>query len=139
MRAGERRHSLFIVGEGMARRTAADREGAAVEQQSFIATEFFGRKALFACQPHNATVTAETAVLIYEFDRRAFTRLIGETPELIGTFATALAHLAWRETYQRSADEEPPPEVIDRLINLYRGQIEANYGPRTEPASLAAE
>jgi len=83
-------------------------------------------------------VSAETAVLVYEFDRRAFTRLIGETPELIGTFAGALAHLAWRETDQRSADEEPAPEVIDRLINLYRGQIEANYGPRTEPA-LAAE
>src|ERR1044072_7056606 len=83
VRAGERRHSLFIVGEGMAKRIASDREGANVEEQRFIATEFFGRKALFACQPHNAMVTAETAVLIYEFDRRAFTRLIGETPELI--------------------------------------------------------
>jgi small-conductance mechanosensitive channel/CRP-like cAMP-binding protein len=139
VRAGERRHSLFIVGEGMARRTASDREGANVELHRFIATEFFGRKALFACQPHNASVTAETAVLAYEFDRRAFARLIGETPELIGTFAGALANLAWRETYQRSAAEEPPPDVIDRLINLYRGQIEANYGPRTQPASLAAE
>jgi small-conductance mechanosensitive channel/CRP-like cAMP-binding protein len=139
VRAGERRHSLFIVGEGMARRTASDREGANVEEHRFITTEFFGRKALFACQPHNATMTAETTVLAYEFDRRAFARLIGETPELIGTFATALARLAWRETCQRSADEEPPPDVIDRLINLYRGQIEANYGPRTEPAPLAAE
>jgi small-conductance mechanosensitive channel/CRP-like cAMP-binding protein len=137
--AGARRHSMFIVGEGMARRTASDREGANVEQQRFIATQFFGRKALFACQPHNATVTAETALLIYEFDRRAFARLIGETPGLIDTFAAALAHLAWRDTYQRSADEEPAPEVIDRLVNLYRGQIEANYGPRTEPTPLAAE
>lgn len=139
VRAGERRHSLFIVGEGMAKRTASDREGAKVEEQSFIVTEFFGRKALFACQPHNATVTAETAVLMYEFDRRAFGRLIAETPSLIETFASALAHLAWRETYQHSADEEPPPDVIDRLVNLYRGQIEANYGPRLEPAPLAAE
>ncbi len=71
VQAGERRHSLFIVGEGMAKRTASDREGASVEEQRFIATEFFGRKALFACQPHNATVTAETALLMYEFDRRA--------------------------------------------------------------------
>jgi hypothetical protein len=29
--------------------------------------------------------------------------------------------------------------VIDRLVNLYRGQIEANYGSRQEPAPLAAE
>ena len=139
VRAGERRHSLFIVGEGMARRTASDRQGATVEQHRFIATEFFGRKALFACQAHNATVLAETAVLVYEFDRRNFARLIAETPELIGTFAAALANLDWRETYRHSADEEPPAEMIDRLINLYRGQIEANYGMRAEPAPLAAE
>ena len=139
VRAGERRNSLFIVGEGMARRTASDREGATVEQHRFIATEFFGRKALFACQAHNATVTAETAVLVYEFDRRAFARLIGETPDLIGIFAAALAQLAWHDTYRRSAGEEPPPEVIDRLTNLYRGQIEANYSVQPEPAPLAAE
>jgi hypothetical protein len=36
-------------------------------------------------------------------------------------------------------EQPPPPEVIDRLINLYRGQIEANYGSRREPAPLAAE
>ena len=119
--------------------TASDRDGANVEEHRFITTEFFGRKALFACQPHNATVTAETAVLMYEFDRRAFGRLIAETPGLIETFASALAHLAWRETYQHSADEEPPTDVIDRLVNLYRGQIEANYGSRTEPVPLAAE
>ena len=137
--AGERRHSLFLVGEGMARRTASDREGATVEQHRFIATEFFGRKALFACQAHNATVTAETAVLVYEFERRAFARLIGETPELIETFAAALAQLAWRDTYRHNIDEEPPPEVIDRLTNLYRGQIEANYTGQSEPTPLAAE
>lgn len=137
--AGERRHSLFIVGEGMARRTASDREAAGVEQHRFIATEFFGRKALFACQAHNATVTAETAVLIYEFERRAFARLITETPELIDTFAAALANLAWHDTYRRGIDEEPAPEVIERLTNLYRGQIEANYAVRVEPTPLAAE
>ncbi|CAN5910403.1 hypothetical protein BH11PSE3_BH11PSE3_30220 [soil metagenome] len=137
--AGERRNALFIVGEGMARRTASDREGATIEQQRFIATEFFGRKALFACQAHNATVVAETAVLAYEFDRRALARLIGETPELIDTLATALAHLAWQDTYRHSADEEPPPEVIERLTNLYRGQIEANYRLRPAATPLAAE
>ena len=139
VRAGERRNSMFIVGEGMARRTASDRDGANVEQHRFITTEFFGRKALFACQAHNATVLAETAVLIYEFERRAFARLIDESPELIDTFSTALAHLDWRESRGHSTIEEPPPEVIDRLVNLYRGQIEANYGVRPEPAPLAAE
>jgi small-conductance mechanosensitive channel/CRP-like cAMP-binding protein len=139
VRAGERRNALFIVGEGMAKRTASDREGAAVEQQRFIATEFFGRKALFACQAHNATVLAETAVLVYEFDRRALARLIAETPELIDTLAVALAHLTWRDTHRLNPNDEPPAEAIDRLVNLYRGQIEANYGRRMEPPRLAAE
>jgi small-conductance mechanosensitive channel/CRP-like cAMP-binding protein len=139
VRAGERRNSLFIVGEGMARRTASDRDGANVEEHRFITTEFFGRTALFACQAHNASVLAETAVLVYEFERRALARLIDETPELIDTFATALAQLDWRESHGSSTIEEPAPEVIDRLVNLYRGQIEASYGSRQEPAPLAAE
>ena len=138
VRAGERRHSLFIVGEGMAKRTSSDLEGAKVIQERFIATEFFGRKALFSCQGHNATVLAETALLVYEFDRRALARLIAETPELIEILALALAHLNWRETRRDNPDEEPPPAVIDRLVNLYRGQIEANYGPRL-PAGAAAQ
>ncbi|MDP1748218.1 MAG: mechanosensitive ion channel family protein [Reyranella sp.] len=137
VQAGERRNALFIVGEGMAKRTSSDREGAKVIQERFIATEFFGRKALFSCQAHNATVLAETAVLIYEFDRRALARLIAETPELIETFAVALAHLSWRASHRGNPDEEPPPAVIVRLVNLYRGQIEANYGPR--PPQEAAE
>jgi small-conductance mechanosensitive channel/CRP-like cAMP-binding protein len=130
VQAGERRISLFIVGEGMAKRTSSDRDGATVIQERFIATEFFGRKALFACQGHSAAVMAETALLVYEFERRALARLIDESPELIQTFAVALAQLNWRETRLDNPDEEPPPAVIDRLVNLHRGQIEANYGPR---------
>ena len=128
VRAGERRNSMFIIGEGMARRTASDREGSAVELQSFIATEFFGRKALFASANHNATVLAQTTVLVYEFERRAFARLLRETPDLAAIFAAALANLAWQDTHRQSNSEEPPPEVIERLTNLYLGQIEANYG-----------
>lgn len=135
VQAGERRNALFIVGEGMTKRTASDREGAKVIQERFIATEFFGRKALFACQAHNATVLAETEVLLYEFDRRALARLIGETPELIGTFAMALANLSWRESHLGSSDEDPPPAAIARLVNLHRGQIEINYGPRPGEAA----
>ena len=139
VQAGERRHAMFIVGEGMARRTASDRDGAAIVEERFIATESFVRKALFACQAHNATVTAETAVLVYEFERRALVRLFAETPDLIDVFATALAQLSWRESSRGKADEEPPKAALDRLVNLHRGQIEANYGPRTAtPASIPA-
>lgn len=135
VQAGERRNTLFIVGEGMAKRTASDREGATVRQERFIATEFFGRKALFACQAHNATVVAETAVLVYEFNRAALSRLIVETPELIETFATALAQLSWSDSHRGNGNEEPLPAVIGRLVNLYRGQIEANYRPEIQRAA----
>ena len=135
--AGERRHALFIIGEGMAKRTLSDREGAKVVSERFIATEFFGRRGLFACQPQAATVLAETAVLVYELDRRALARLFEETPDLIQTLAQALAHLNWRETNAGNPDSEPLPAVIERLVNLYRGQIESNYGDRLAVALAA--
>lgn len=125
VQAGERRHALFIVGEGMAKRTLSDREGSTVVSERFIATEFFGRRSLFACQPQAATVLAETAVLAYELDRRALARLFAATPGLIQTLAQALGQLSWRES--NPSEIEPQPAVINRLINLHRGQIEANY------------
>ena len=69
VRAGERRHSCSSSARAWPSARPRTAKAPRVEQQRFIATEFFGRKALFACQPHNATVTAETAMLVYEFDR----------------------------------------------------------------------
>ena len=130
VQAGERRHALFIVGEGMAKRTLSDREGSKVVQERFIATEFFGRRSLFACQPQAATVLAETAVLLYELDRRTLARLFEETPELMQTLARSLANLGWHEAHAESSNSEPPPAVIERLVNVHLGQIESNYGDR---------
>ena len=125
--AGERRHAMFIIGEGMAQRTGTDREGAGVITERFIATEAFGRKPLFACQAHNATVLAETAVLAYEFDRTALAKLLAETPALANTLAQALARQTWREQH-RGREEDAPAAALERLVNSYRGQMEANYG-----------
>lgn len=127
VQAGESRQSLFIIGEGMAKRTISNQDGSRLTQERFIATEFFGRRSLFACQPQAATVQAETAVLAYELDRRALAGLIQETPELIATLAQALARLAWSETHIDNQGIEPPPAVMERLIHLHRGQIEASY------------
>ncbi len=136
VQAGEQRQSIFIVGEGMAKRSISNRDGSKLTQERFIATEFFGRRSLFSCQPQAATVQAETAVLAYELDRRALTLLIQETPSLIQTLAHALALLSWSETHTDSPGIEPPPAVIERLINLYRGQIEDNYFQRLAPTPL---
>ena len=136
--AGERRNAMFIIGEGMAKRTGTDRAGASVVSQRFMATEAFGRKALFACQSHSATVVAETAVLAYEFERRALARLLAETPELLETFAMALAQLHYRETHPGRAEDDLPAAAIARLVNLHRGQIEANYGEQLALSHSAA-
>lgn len=139
--AGEQRNAMFIIGEGMARRTSSDREGSAVRNERFMATEAFGRKALFACQAHNATVVAETAVLAYEFDRAALAQLFAEMPDLVDVFALALARSNWSETHRGAATEKAPKEAIERLVNIHRGQIQANYGAglAMAPTSLAAE
>lgn len=136
--AGERRDAMFIIGEGMAKRTGTDRAGATVVSERFLATEAFGRKALFACQGHSTTVVAETAVLAYEFERRALARLLAETPELTQTFAMALAQLHWREAHPGRAEDELPAVAIERLVNLHRGQIEANYGGQSALPRSAA-
>jgi CRP-like cAMP-binding protein len=136
--AGERRNAMFIIGEGMAKRTGTDRAGASVVSQRFMATEAFGRKALFACQSHSATVVAETAVLAYEFERRALARLLAETPELLETFAMALAQLHYRETHPGRAEDDLPAAAIARLVHLHRGQIEANYGGQLALSHSAA-
>ena len=73
-------------------------------------------------------MVAETAVLLYEFERKALARLIDETPELTLALAQALAQLNWREASTGNAQLEPPQAVLARLVNLYRGQIESNYG-----------
>ncbi|MBS4097072.1 MAG: mechanosensitive ion channel family protein [Sulfuricella sp.] len=134
VQASERRHAIFIIGEGMAKRTLSNRDGSRLVQERFIATEFFGRSSLFACQPQAANVLAETAVLAYELDRAALEKLFEETPELINTLAKALSYLSWNEAHAGDVGVEPPPEAIGRLFNLYRGQIEANYAERLTPA-----
>ena len=127
VQGGDSQHAVFIMGEGMAKRTISNRDGSKPVSERFIATEFFGRRSLFACQPQVATVQAETAVLVYELERRALTRLIQETPDLIKTLAQALAQLAWTEAHEGNHSVEPAPAVLERLINLHQGQIEAKY------------
>ncbi|TAN50219.1 MAG: mechanosensitive ion channel [Methylococcaceae bacterium] len=132
VQGGERRFSLFIVGEGMAKRKRADQGGGGLVEERFIATEFFGRRALFSHQPQTATVVAETNVLVYELEQPALVKLFVEMPDLPAVFAHALAQLHWNKAQNAdSADKLPDPVQMERLVNLYRGQIAACYGSRS--------
>jgi len=123
---GQRRHSLFIVAEGVLTRSAADAHDH-VTQERFISTEFLGQQALFACLPISATVFAEVDSLIYELSSDALQKLLAEDPSLLELFARNLAML--RSTHNRSNANsvEPDPVNVDNLFNQYIGQIKANY------------
>ena len=125
VRAGDRRHSMFIVGEGMAKRRHTSRDGSVTMEERFIATESFGRRALFCLDAQASTVEAETDVLVYELRQETLARLFDENPDLRSTMARALARMAFRPADQ--ADERSDEDQLRRLVGLYQGQIEACY------------
>ena len=135
VRASEPRHSMFIVGEGLARRRTATRDGAGTLDERFIATESFGRRALFCLDLQAATVTAETDVLVYELGQDALATLFAEQPPLKAVMAEALAHLSISAD---TATADPyRPAALKRQVALYEGQIEAAYGQQPKTPSLA--
>jgi small-conductance mechanosensitive channel len=125
--AGQRKEAIFIVAEGMASRMMVDKNNSLVKQR-FIATEFFGRQALFALMPHVATVTAEADALIYELSKESLQKLLKLHPELMETFALTLAELSLEEERTVMSDRVVRSEEISHIKNIYIGQLEANYG-----------
>jgi len=125
--AGQRKEAVFIVAEGMASRMMVDANDSLTKQR-FIATEFFGRQALFAFMPHEATVTTEADALIYELSKESLQRLLKLHPELIETFASTLAELNLEEERALSVDGVIKSGEVDHIKNIYMGQLEANYG-----------
>lgn len=127
--SGGRDDSLFIVAEGMACRAEVDQEGR-LGHRNFIATEFFGDQALFGNLPHQATVTAQTSVLLYRLSRDALRRLLEKYPELVDAFAERLAQLnAGGRAGHGDALDQPLENAQGALHmkDVYKGVIEANY------------
>jgi len=133
--AGQRNDAIFIIAEGMASRMMINANDSLVKQR-FIATEFFGRQALFALMPHIATVTAEADALIYELSKESLQKLLGLHPELIEIFASTLAELNLEEERVVSVDGALKPGEISHVKNIYIGQLEANYGGETHASSI---
>jgi CRP-like cAMP-binding protein len=133
--AGQRNDAIFIIAEGMASRMMVNANDSLVKQR-FIATEFFGRQALFALMPHIATVTAEADALIYELSKESLQKLLGLHPELIEIFASTLAELNLEEERVVSVDGALKPGEISHVKNIYIGQLEANYGRETHASSI---
>jgi small-conductance mechanosensitive channel/CRP-like cAMP-binding protein len=125
--AGQQKEAVFIIAEGMASRMIVNVSNSLMKQR-FIATEFFGKQALFAFMPHEATVTAEADALIYELTKESLQRLFKLHPELIEMFASTLAELNLEDKRAISVDGVIKSGEIDHIKNIYMGQLEANYG-----------
>lgn len=123
---GEKRNSLFVVAEGVLKRSAMG-EDDKIKEERFISTEFIGRRSLFACLPYGATVFAEVDSLIFELTQEGLQRLLKEDPSLLHSFAHNLAILSWNRAHSDLEGIEPDTDVIENLVNQYQGQIEANY------------
>jgi CRP-like cAMP-binding protein len=126
---GESRHSLFIVAEGIVKSTRTDQDDKLIEEH-FIATEFFGRRSLFSFLPQGASVHTHVDTQLYEFNQFALQTLLNEYPELTDKFAHNLAHVRWKRSQGNNPSDLPRADEIQHLVDLYRGQIEANYGRR---------
>jgi small-conductance mechanosensitive channel len=126
VRTGERRDAIFIIAEGMASRIMLDDTDSLVKQR-LIATEFFGRQALFGFMPHSATVTAEADVLVYELNKTSLEKLFKLYPELRESFALTLAGLNLVEERAALQEEVTRQEELAYMRNIYIGQLEANY------------
>jgi len=128
VRASERRFSLFIVGEGIAKQNHTNHDGSMLIQRRFVATQSFGQKALFSHQPQLSTVVAESNVLLYELSQGALADLLREQPKLCDDLARALAQIEWAESQGTQADRKFEPANLDRLHNIFLGQIESSFG-----------
>jgi CRP-like cAMP-binding protein len=126
MHLGEIRNSLFIVAEGSVKRQGVDQDNQ-TQDEFFVSTEFFGRRALVACLPHSADVFAETPCLIYELHQSALQKLIRNNPGIVEALAHNLAQIRWMESSQNTPEGMANTDSLEHFISAYRGQIEANY------------
>jgi len=135
VQAGQRNDAVFIIAEGMASRMMLDTNDSLIKQR-FIATEFFGRQALFAFMPHAATVTAEADALVYELGKESLQRLLKLHPELVERFALTLAELNLDEERSQSTDGVLKSGEIEHVKNIYIGHLEANYAQASQPRNI---
>ncbi|MBN8938352.1 MAG: mechanosensitive ion channel family protein [Rhizobiales bacterium] len=91
VRTGDRRNSLFIVGEGLIIRKRARAEAIAFAEERFVATQAFGQRALFASLPHPGQTYAATASLVFELTQATLLEILAAYPEIKLPLADALA------------------------------------------------
>ena len=142
--AGEPRHTLFIVAEGMVKRIQIDNQDKLIDSH-LISTEFFGEHALFSCLPHTETMVAEADVLVYELNQQTLQSLIKSHPGVVDLFANNLARMKLNALADGGTGIRSKDSGLNTLRNSYRGQIAANYdvmsasAPKSESTAAPIE
>lgn len=133
VRAGDRRASLFIVGEGLIARRRARAESIDFVEERFVATQAFGRRALFASLPHPGQTVAATASLLFELPQAAFSDILAAHPEIKPILADALA-AAPPTRIDEGSDRAGRGGTSRRVANFYLRQMEAVEADRAPHA-----
>lgn len=134
VRAGDRRASLFIVGEGLIVRRRARPDSIGFVEERFVATQAFGRRALFAALPHPGQTVAATAGLVFELTRAAFSDVVADFPDIKPALADALA-AAPPARIDEGSDAAARRGGSRRSAIFYLGQMHALEADRTSPGA----
>jgi small-conductance mechanosensitive channel len=128
---GDKRSSLFTIGEGVATRNRSDKLGDRMLREHFIATQSFGRNSFISGTPHSATVTADTPVRVYEFNQKAFKELAMQFPNFIDLLSIGFANLdLTRSDVGGNVTSSSNADVL-YLQQFYQGRLLAMAMPRT--------
>ncbi|TAN53912.1 MAG: mechanosensitive ion channel [Methylococcaceae bacterium] len=127
--SGERRDSLFIVGEGMViRDRLSNDDDLDMKVERLVPTEFFGCRALFAGEPQIARAKAATTALVYELDKPSMTKIIMQYPEITEQLARSLAAFEQENTGESSRSQRFDRSASERGYTLWHGRLENVYG-----------
>lgn len=129
--AGEVRPSVFIVGEGLIRRTRVRPDQVGFVEERYVATQTFGRRALLSGLPHPAPVRAVTQSLVLELTREALAAVLRAHPEIRAPLAGNLARAPLHDV-AHATEVSALESRTERPVAFYLGLLEA-VAPEAPP------
>jgi small-conductance mechanosensitive channel/CRP-like cAMP-binding protein len=112
-------HWLYIIIDGIAE-VSINVEGKGRKIAKIQAPGFVGEMGLMTGEPRSATVVALTEVECYRLDKDAFTRVVGERPEIAAEISAVLAH---RKVELQAIREDMDAEAKQRCLEAENRRI----------------
>ncbi|GEP10010.1 mechanosensitive ion channel family protein [Methylobacterium gnaphalii] len=131
--AGAVRPSLFIVGEGLMKRTRVRPDRPGFIEERYVATQAFGRRAFLSGLPHPAPVAAVTQSLVFELTRDDFAKVLLSHPEIKASLAANMARSPTRDITH--ATEVSALETrTERPVAFYLGLLDSLTSAKADRA-----